>query len=252
MNKNEALFGYILRLADNNLILGHRLSEWCGHAPFLEEDIAMANIALDLIGQANSLFQYAAKVEGKGRTEDHLAYLRDEREFYNTLLSEQPNGDFGCTIVRQFIADAFDIHLYESLKTSKDETLAALAAKGLKEVTYHLRHTSSWMERLGNGTEESHRRVQQALTDLWCYSGDMFELNEGDLQLVKEGIAIDTETIRGKWQNTINEVLTRSNLILPANIWQQTGSRQAKHTEHLGFLLAEMQHLHRTHPEAQW
>jgi ring-1,2-phenylacetyl-CoA epoxidase subunit PaaC len=252
MNKQEALFNYILRIADTNLILGHRLSEWCGHAPYLEEDIAMANIALDMIGQANSMLIYAAKTEGKGRTEDDLAYLRNEREYYNTLLAEQPNGDFACTIIRQFLSDSFDIHFYWLLTKSTDETLAALAAKGLKEVTYHLRHTSAWVERLGGGTEESHRRVQKAINDLWCYTADMFTMNADDKILLKEGIAVDTEQVRIAWIKTVEETFQHAGLTIPANVWQQSGSREAKHTEHLGFLLAEMQHLHRTYPQAQW
>ncbi|HEV7231484.1 MAG TPA: 1,2-phenylacetyl-CoA epoxidase subunit PaaC [Bacteroidia bacterium] len=252
MDKNAALFNYILRLADTNLILGHRLSEWCGHAPFLEEDIAMANIALDLIGQSNSLLQYAAKTEGKGRTEDDLAYLRNEREYFNSLLSEQPNGDFAFSIVRQFLSDAFDLHFYEVLKNSKDEMLAALAVKGHKEVIYHFRHTSAWMQRLGDGTDESHERIQKALNELWCFTGDLFEMTDSDKYLVKEGIAVDTNLIQDKWLRSIDEVLEKSKLSRPADSWQQKGSRQGIHTEHLGFLLAEMQHLHRTHPQATW
>jgi ring-1,2-phenylacetyl-CoA epoxidase subunit PaaC len=252
MSNKEALYNYTLRLADTNLILGHRLSEWCGHAPSLEEDIAMANVALDLIGQANSLLIYAAKTEGKGRTEDDLAYLRDERKYYNSLLSEQPNGDFACTIMRQFLSDAYDIHFYSLLTKSTDETLAALAAKGLKEVTYHLRHTSAWVERLGGGTEESHLRIAKAVEELWTYTGDMFAMNAGDKKLVQEGIAVDTEKVRPLWQKTVEEVFHRSGLTVPVNVWQQSGSREAKHSEHLGFLLAEMQHLHRTYPQAQW
>ncbi len=250
--KNEGLFNYLLRLADTNLILGHRLSEWCGHAPYLEEDIAMANIALDMIGQANALFQYAAKTEAKGRTEDDLAYMRNEREFVNTLLSEQPNGDFAMTIVRQFLSDVFDFHFYESLKSSKDEMLSALAVKGHKEVTYHLRHTTAWMERLGDGTEESHSRLQKALNELWCYTDDLFELNEGDKRLVKEGIAVDPASIQNAWIKTVDDVLAKAKLVKPAGVWQQKGSREGIHSEHLGFLLAEMQHLHRAYPQAQW
>jgi ring-1,2-phenylacetyl-CoA epoxidase subunit PaaC len=252
MSKQEALYNYILRLADTNLILGHRLSEWCGHAPYLEEDIAMANIALDLIGQANSMLVYAAKIEGKGRTEDDLAFMRNEREYYNTLLSEQPNGDFACTLVRQFLADAFDMQLYTFLTKSADETLAALASKGLKEVTYHLRHSSAWVARLGDGTEESHKRMQKAIDELWSYTGDMFAMSEGDKQMAKEGIAVDTEQLKGPWLKTVETVFNKAALTIPGNTWQQSGSRDARHTEHLGFLLAEMQHLHRTYPQAQW
>ncbi len=252
MNQNEAHFNYILRLADTNLVLGHRLSEWSGHGPYLEEDIAMTNIALDMIGQANSLLQHAAKLEGKGRTEDDLAYMRNEREFYNTLLSEQKNIDFAFTIVRQFLSDAFDFHLYKKLESSKDETLAALAVKGGKEVTYHLRHTAAWMERLGDGTEESHARLQKAWNELWAYTADLFAMNTSDRELVKAGIAVDNETIKSAWLKTVEEVMKKAHLTMPANTWQHSGSREGKHTEHLGFLLAEMQYLHRTYPQAQW
>jgi ring-1,2-phenylacetyl-CoA epoxidase subunit PaaC len=252
MNQNEAHFNYILRLADTNLVLGHRLSEWSGHGPYLEEDIAMTNIALDMIGQANSLLQHAAKLEGKGRTEDDLAYMRNEREFYNTLLSEQKNIDFAFTIVRQFLSDAFDFHLYKKLESSKDETLAALAVKGGKEVAYHLRHTAAWMERLGDGTEESHARLQTAWNELWAYTADLFAMNASDRELVKTGIAVDNETIKSAWLKTVEEVMKKAHLAMPANTWQHSGSREGKHTEHLGFLLAEMQYLHRTYPQAQW
>jgi len=252
MANNAALFNYILRLADTNLILGHRLSEWSGHAPYLEEDIALTNVALDLIGQANSLLIYAAKVEGKGRTEDDLAYMRNEREYYNSLLSEQPNGDFAQTIVRQFLADNFDVLLYESLSKSTDETLAALAAKGLKEATYHLRHSKAWVERLGDGTEESHTRTQNALNQLWRFTGDMFAMNQDDKELAKAGIAVDLGKIQSTWLKNVEQLFVKVKLSIPAEAWQQSGSREAKHSELLGFLLAEMQHLHRTYPEAKW
>ncbi|HXC05953.1 MAG TPA: 1,2-phenylacetyl-CoA epoxidase subunit PaaC, partial [Bacteroidia bacterium] len=234
MNRTEAHFNYILRLADSNLILGHRLSEWCGHAPYLEEDIAMANIALDMIGQANALYVHAAKLEGKGRTEDDLAYMRNEREYYNTLLSEQKNTDFAYTIMRQFLADVFDHHLFKKLESSTDVTLAALAVKGGKEVTYHLRHTSAWMERLGGGTEESHRRLQNALNFLWGYTADMFELSDSDRMMVKEGIAVDPSAIQAVWLADIKTVCKKANLEIPEKAWQHSGSREGKHTEHLG------------------
>ena len=252
MTKQEALFNYILRIADTNLILGHRLSELTGHGPMLEEDIAMTNISLDLVGQANSLLQYAAKVEGKGRTEDDLAFLRDERHFYNSLLSEQPNTDFAYIVTRQFLADAFDFHFYEALKTSKDETLAALAERGHKEITYHLRHTSSWVERFGDGTEVSHTKIQNAVNELWRFTDDLFTMNEVDAILIKEKIAVDLIVIKTKWEKTVNDVLQKATLTKPENIWQQHGHLEGKHTEHLGFLLAEMQHLHRAFPGVSW
>ncbi|MFI5150650.1 MAG: 1,2-phenylacetyl-CoA epoxidase subunit PaaC [Bacteroidia bacterium] len=252
MNSNEAHFNYILRLADTNLILGHRLSEWCGHAPYLEEDIAMANIALDMIGQANALYVHAGKLEGKGRTEDDLAYLRNEREYFNSLLSEQKNTDFAYTIIRQFLSDVFDFHLFKKLESSSDATLAALAVKGGKEVNYHLRHTTAWMERLGDGTSESHIRLQNALNALWGYTADMFTMNEGDRLMMKEGIAADTSSIQPLWLATVKDVCKKAKLEIPEKAWQHSGSREGKHTEQLGFLLAEMQYLHRTYPAVQW
>lgn len=252
MTKQDALFNYCLRIADSNLILGQRLGEWCGHGPFLEEDLAMTNTSLDIIGQANSIYQYAAKIEGKGRTEDDLAFLRNEREYYNTLLSEQPNGDFGKTMMRQFLIDTFDFYFYSELKNSKDETLSALAAKGLKEVTYHLRHSSSWIERLGDGTEESHTKVQNALNELWRFTGELFEMNEVDSVLMKDGIAADLNAIKLKWEKHVSEVLEKATLKKPENTFMQRGSRDAKHTEHLGYILAEMQSLHRALPGVKW
>jgi len=252
MTKQEALFNYILRLADNNLILGHRLSETCGHGPMLEEDIASANIALDLIGHASALYQYAAKVEEKGRTEDDLVYLREERNFFNSQLAEQPNIDFAYMMARQFFTDAFDFHYYNALKNSKDETLAALAVKTHKEVTYHLRHSSAWVERLGDGTEESHQRMQAAVDELWRFTEELFDMNETDKILIAEGIAADLEPLKALWNKTVNELLEKATLKKPGSVWQQHGSREGKHTEHLGFLLAEMQNLHRAHPGATW
>src|SRR5687767_5379679 len=191
MTKQEALFNYTLRIADNNLVLGHRLSEWTGHGPMLEEEIALCNMALDLLGQANSLLQYAAKVEGKGRTEDDLAYLRNDREFFNTLMAEQPNGDYALTVMRHFLMSSFDFYFYEELKKSADPVIAGIAAKAHKEITYHLRHSSNWVERLGDGTEESHSRTQKALDELWRFTEEFFEMNQTDELLLKEKIAVD-------------------------------------------------------------
>ncbi|MBI3502693.1 MAG: phenylacetate-CoA oxygenase subunit PaaC [Bacteroidetes bacterium] len=252
MTNKEALFNYCLRLGDNNLILGHRLSEWTGRGPMLEEEMALCNIALDLLGQANSFLQYAAKVEAKGRSEDDLAYLRNDREFFNTLLAEHPNGDYAFTIMRQFLMSAFDFYFYDELKKSSDETLAGIAAKAHKEITYHLRHSSNWAERLGDGTEESHSRIQNALDELWRFTAELFEMNEVDGLLLKEKISVDLKSIKPKWEKLVNEVLQRATLKIPVNTFMQRGSRDGKHTEHLGYLLAEMQHLHRTHPGVQW
>lgn len=252
MTKQEALFNYCLRLGDTSLILAQRNAEWCGHGPFLEEDLALTNISLDLLGHANSILHYAGKVEGKGRSEDDLAFHRNEREYYNTLLSEQSNGDYGKTILRQFLCDAFDYYFYSELTKSKDETLSAIAVKSLKEITYHLRHTSSWVERLGNGTEESHSRIQDALDELWRFTGEMFEMNEVDAVLIKNEIAVDLSSIKPKWESKVKEILERATLKIPANAFMQRGSRDAKHTEHLGYILAEMQSLPRAYPEAKW
>jgi ring-1,2-phenylacetyl-CoA epoxidase subunit PaaC len=252
MTKQEALFKYCLRLADTSLILAQRNGEWCGHGPFLEEDLALTNISLDLLGQANSIFQYASQVEGKGRTEDQLAFHRNEREFYNTLIVEQLNGDYAKTILRQFLCDAFDFYFYSELVKSKDETLSAIAAKSLKEITYHFRHSSSWVERLGDGTDESHNRIQNALNELWRFTGEMFEMNEVDSVLIKEGIAVDLAAIQTKWESKVKEILERATLKIPSTAFMQRGSREGKHTEHLGYILAEMQSLPRALPDAKW
>lgn len=249
---NNNLLDFTLHLADNALILGHRLSEWCGHGPVLEQDIAMTNIALDLVGQARSLYQYAAAVEGQGRSEDDLAYLREGLDYKNVLLTEQPNGDFGKTIVRQFLFDAYNYPFYAALTKSKDATLAAIAQKSLKEVTYHLRYSSEWMIRLGDGTAESHRRVQESLDELWMYSGELLEMSAAEQALSAEGIAVDLSQIKGQWQQKVEEILARATLKIPENNWMQSGGKDGRHTEHLGYILADLQYLQRTHPNATW
>ena len=252
MTKQEALFEYLLRRADDTLILGHRLSEWCGHGPILEEDIALTNLALDLVGQATELYQYAAKVEDKGRDEDDLAFLRLEREYKNVLLVEQTNGDFGKTIVRQFFFDHFQHLLYERLMESKDEQIAAIAAKSIKEVKYHLKHSSEWVIRLGDGTEESHNRVQESVTDLSRFIDELFYQDEVDELLIKEGIACDTSEFRSTYDANIKAVLDEATLSLPKENWQLDGGRKGVHSEHLGYLLAELQYVQRTHPGMEW
>jgi ring-1,2-phenylacetyl-CoA epoxidase subunit PaaC len=249
---NEALFKYILRIGDTNLILGQRLSEWTGHGPFLEEDLALTNITLDITGAAKSFLEYAAKVEDKGRTEDDLAFLRNDRQFFNAQITELPNGDYARTIARQVLVDCFDYYFYQELSKSKDETLAGIAQKSLKEVTYHLRHTSAWLERFGDGTEESHNKVQLALNELWQYTNELFEMNEVDVLLIKEGIAVDLNLVKTKWEKHISELVEKSTLIIPQNVFMQTGSRKGIHTEHLAFILAEMQALPRMYPDAKW
>ena len=252
MNQENAHFQYILRLGDTALVLGHRLSEQCRHAPILEEDIAMTNIALDCIGRAEALLKYAGEVEGQGRTEDDLAYKRPERQFVNLLLAEQPNTDFAYVMVRQFLMDAYHFHLYEKLTSSEDATIAGIAAKSLKEAAYHLRHSSNWIMRLGNGTDESHRRIQDALDDLWMYTGDMFEADEIDQQLAQQGIAADLSTIERLWNETVSTILSKSSLQKPEDGYMVSGSRKGIHSEHMGYILAEMQYLQRAYPDAKW
>lgn len=248
----KPLFEYTLRLGDSSLILGQRLGEWCGHGPILEEDIALTNISLDLIGQARAFLTYAGEVEGNGRNEDDLAYLRGERGFRNLLLTELPNGDFGQTILRQLLVSTFQYYFYTELKNSKDSILAALAEKSLKEVTYHLRHSREWVKRLGDGTEESHNRMVDALNELWNYTGDLFDMDETDQTLIKSGIAVDLNNVRTQWENKINEIFAEANLAIPEKSFMIRGSREGKHTEYLGHMLAEMQSLARAHPGANW
>ena len=252
MTTQEALFKYILRIGDTNLILGQRLSEWTGHGPFLEEDLALTNITLDITGAAKSLLEYAALVEAKGRTEDDLAFLRNDRQFFTVQITELPNGDYARTIARQVLIDCFDFYFYQELAKSKDETLAGIAQKSLKEVTYHLRHTSAWLERFGDGTEESHNKVQLALNELWQYTNELFEMNEVDETLIQEGIAVDLNLVKSKWEKHILELVEKSTLTIPENVFMQTGSRKGLHTEHLAFILAEMQALPRMYPDAKW
>lgn len=252
MTTNEALVKYCLRLGDSSLILGQRMAEWCSNGPVLEEDIAMSNISLDLFGQARTMLTYAGEIEGKGRTENDFAYKRLEREFFNNLLSERPNGHFGDTVIRNLLHSAFTYHLYSQLKDSKDKTIAAFAAKSLKEVTYHLRHSAEWTVRLGDGTEESHVKVQESLNNIWEYTDDLFAMNEVDCLLIKEGITVDLTTTKKLWDITINEVLDRATLTRPQDKFMQKGSLEGMHSEDLGHLLTEMQYLPRAYPDAKW
>jgi ring-1,2-phenylacetyl-CoA epoxidase subunit PaaC len=246
------LFEYLQRLGDDRLVLGHRLSEWCGHAPILEEDIAQANIALDLIGQATLYLHLAGEVEGKGRSEDALAYFREAVEFRNVQLAELPIGDFAFTIVRQFLFDVFSFHQLEELQKSANTELAGISAKGYKEVRYHLRHSSEWVQRLGDGTEESHMRAQKALDDLWRFTGEMLRADEIDESLFAAGIAPDLKTIEPKWNAMVSDVLRRATLTIPESGHMMTGGRQGRHTEYLGHMLSEMQIVARSHPGAEW
>ncbi|MEP6839360.1 MAG: 1,2-phenylacetyl-CoA epoxidase subunit PaaC [Bradyrhizobium sp.] len=243
---------YTLRRADDALILGHRLSEWCGHAPMLEEDMALTNMALDLLGQSRELYSYAAKVEGKGNDEDKLAYLRDVRQYRNLLLLEQLNGDFAHTMVRQFFYSVFADLYWRAMMKSDDPTLAAIAAKSEKESAYHVRHCSEWIVRLGDGTEESHRRAQTAIDDLWAFTGEMFDVDDSERGLIDAGIAVDPATLHAQWFRTVSEVVCEATLTLPKNDWMQQGGRSGSHSEHLGHLLSELQSLQRTFPGATW
>jgi ring-1,2-phenylacetyl-CoA epoxidase subunit PaaC len=243
---------YTLRRADDALILGHRLSEWCGHAPMLEEDMALANMGLDLLGQARELYSYAAKVEGNGNDEDKFAYLRDVRQYRNLLLLEQPNGDFARTMVRQFFYAAFADLYWRAMMKSADATLAAIAAKSEKESAYHIRHSSEWMVRLGDGTAESHARAQTAIDDLWAFTGEMFEVDGSERALIDAGIATDPAALRAHWLKTVSDVVREATLVLPNSDWMQQGGRSGRHSEHLGHLLSELQSMQRTFPGATW
>ena len=246
------LFELLLRLGDDRLVLGQRTAEWCGHGPILEEDIALANISLDLFGQATLFLTLAGQVEGLGRDADGLAYWRDEREFRNLQLVELPNGDFGFTIVRQFLFSAWANFYLEGLSKSTHQDLAGIAAKALKENRYHLRHSSEWLIRLGDGTAESHRRVAAALEELWPWTVELFYRDEVDAALEAEGIAPDNRATKGPWETLVNQVLTKAGLVPPAGPMRMVGGRTGRHTEYLGRLLAEMQILARSHPGAKW
>jgi ring-1,2-phenylacetyl-CoA epoxidase subunit PaaC len=243
---------YALRRADDALILGHRLSEWCGHAPMMEEDMALANMGLDLLGQARELNAYAAKVEGNGNDEDKFAYLRDVRQYRNLLLLEQPNGDFARTMVRQFFYATFADLYWRAMMQSSDATLAAIAAKSEKESAYHVRHSSEWIVRLGDGTEESHRRAQTAIEDLWAYTGEMFHVDESERALIETRVAVDPATLRPQWLKAVSDIVSEATLVLPASDWMQQGGRNGRHSEHLGHLLSELQSMQRTFPGATW
>lgn len=245
------LLRYVLERADDALVLGHRLSEWCGHGPMMEEDMALSNMALDLLGQARALYAYAAAVEGAGRSEDDYAYLRDERAYGNLLLVEQPNGDFAVTMVRQYLYAAFMTPYWQAMTSSTDATLAAIAARAQKESAYHLRHSGEWVIRLGDGTDESHARAQQAFDALWPFTGECFMPSAAERALGSP-VVVDPATLAAPWRETVARVAAEATLTLPADTWMQRGGREGRHGEHLGHLLAELQHLQRSHPGATW
>jgi ring-1,2-phenylacetyl-CoA epoxidase subunit PaaC len=270
----QGAFLYTLHLADNTLILAQRNSEWTGHGPVLEQDIAITNIALDLLGQARNFYQYAATLfnnfneEEKSAVnktlprpwksfdrelqEDDLAFLRDEHQYYNLLITELPKGDWSFTVLRQFLFSAYQHLFYQQLQQSKDRQLAAIAEKSSKEVAYHLRWSSEWVIRLGDGTGESNRRINSALADLWMFTGEMFAAADYEQETVREGIGVDVPLLREEWLKKVQAVFAEATLEVPKQTWAQSGGKKGKHTEHLGYLLAELQHLQRTFPNATW
>lgn len=250
MDNNK--LNFLLSLADSSLILGQRLGEWCGHGPILEQDIAMTNIALDYVGRARLLYSYAAELEGKGHTEDDLAYLRDEREFKNLLLTEHKNIDFGYTVVRQFLLDAFYVPLFESLSLCADDRIAHIASKSLKECHYHIRWSSEWMIRLGDGTEESHDRIQNAVNSLWRFTGEIFEATDYELSLQTNNIIPDFKIIKSKWDESIQNVFSEAKISKPSDSWFQKGGKTGIHTEELGYILADLQYIQRAYPGLEW
>ena len=248
----ELLFKYVLTLGDDALILGQRLSQWVYKGPFLEEDIALSNISLDMFGRANLFLEYAASLKGSTTTADDLAFKRNEREFSNHILCEQPNGNFADTMVRQFFLDAFYKLFLQKLTKSKDEQLSAIAQKSIKETTYHLRHSSKWIIRLGDGTVESHAKVQSAIDNLWMFTNELFEMNEIDNEMLEQKIGVDCSKLKIEWDKIINEILSEATLNRPEDANMPTGGRQGIHTEHLGHLLSDMQYLQRAYPDATW
>ena len=252
MTRDDALLQFLLRLGDSTLILGHRVSEWCGHGPYLEEDIALANTALDLIGQTQLWLELAAEVEGKGRSADDLAYLRDVWEFRNLLLVECPNGDFGQTLMRQFLFDAWSVVMLNRLDQSSDQRIADIAAKAAKEAAYHLERSGDLTLRLADGTPESHQRMQTAFDDLWPYTGEMFLGDAADAILSKAGIAPDPADLRDDWMATVRRLETEGTLSLPESDFTHKGGKNGNHSEHLGYILTEMQWLQRAYPGATW
>ncbi len=252
MMMKEHLYKYILGVADNSLILGQRMGELCGHGPSLETDIACTNISLDLFGQVRSYFQYAAEIYGDNRTEDDIAFLRRERDYTNVLLVEQPNTDFAYTIVRQFLFDVYHVMFLEKLRHSKDETLQAIAVKSIKEAKYHERFSSDWVIRLGDGTQESKSRIQAAIDSLWAYTDELFHQTESDKLMVDEGVGVDVTTLKPLYYEKVKSVLTEAMVDIPESKWFHKGGKQGIHTEHLGYLLSDMQYMQRTYPGMEW
>ncbi len=250
--QQESVRQYAIRLGDDALVLGHRLSEWCSRGPFLEEDLALSNVALDFIGRARMFYSYAAELTEGSSSEDDFAYRRDCREFTNALIYELPRGDFAFTMGRQFLIDAFNVGFLEQLQSSADPTLAAIAAKAVKESRYHLRRSHDWMLRLGAGTAESHQRLQTAINELWGYTAELFEADELESRLIEAGIAVDCAALHGAWEETVNAGFTAARITIPEDDWQAGGGRQGRHTEWLGHLLCELQFVQRAYPGLEW
>lgn len=250
--KDQNLYNYIIQHADNCLILGQRLAEWCGHGPVLEQDIAMTNISLDLIGQARMWYQYATDVQGEGKSEDELVAFRDAWDYRNVLLVEQPNGDFAQTIFRQFLYDTFSVNFYELLMKSNDEQLAAIAAKSHKEALYHVKWSGDWVIRLGDGTAESHGRMKEAIAQLWSYAGELTKPNATESKALEEGYGVDLAELKDKRTEQINEVLTEATLEIPESTYTHEGGKDGTHTEHLGYILSDLQFLQRAYPGQEW
>lgn len=249
---NINLYKYILGIADNSLILGQRMGELCGHGPSLETDIACTNISLDLFGQVRSYYQYAAKIAGNGQTEDTIAMLRKERDYVNVLLVEQPNTDFAYTMARQFLFDVYHLLMLQELQKSNDLTLSAIAVKSIKEVSYHQRFSSDWIKRLGDGTEESNQKMQEAIDTLWTYTDELFHQTEADKTMVKEGIGVDVTKLKKTYYQKVSDVLQEATLTVPESKYFQKGGKQGIHTEHMGYLLTELQYMQRTYPNMEW
>lgn len=249
---SNSKINYILGIADNALILGQRLSELCGHGPSLETDIATTNIALDLLGQTRSYYQYAAELMGSDTTEDTLAFLRKEREYKNVLLVEQPNTDFGYVMARQYLFDVFHLLLLDQLQNSSDEVLAAIAKKSIKEVSYHKRFSGDWIKRLGDGTEESHSRMQEAFDNLWTFTNELFLMTADDTEMAASGVGVDVSKLKEAWMQEITALLNEATLNVPDLKYFLKGGKEGIHSEHMGFILTEMQYMQRTFPNMTW
>lgn len=248
----QEIFDFVVAQADDAMVLGQRLSEWCSNAPYLEEDLALTNVALDYVGRAKMFYEYASRLDDEKRSADNIAFMRDGRDYRNLLIMELPIGDFAFSMARQFLIDVFNVEYMTQLQTSEDSEVAAIAGKAVKESRYHLRRSHEWVVRLGDGTEESHKRTQKAIDELWGYIDELFIITESELALVKEGVAVDRALLRNNWNKQIDAVFKEATLNRPGNDWSVTGGRQGIHTEHFGHMLAEMQFLQRAYSGLEW